>query len=230
VVAADPAARHDHGRGTQLEVADNVAGAGRPARRGARSQPGAAHTDDGAALHDEGVDAVTVQRRHEPCLHAGAHGFDERLEDAGAGAPGDVEPGHGVAVFERGVTAAFGPADHREEPEALLPQPGPLLSGGEGEVGLGPTPRPVVFLAVEPGAGEPVLPGQIKGVVHAQATLLRRVDEEQPAERPPGLPAKGGGGFLLDEEHSFARVDELGRCDEPGEAGPHDDDIGFGRG
>ena len=142
VVAADAAARDDDGRGAQLEVADDLAGARRAASAPRRRQHGSAHADHGPALDDQVVDSVPVQRGDESGLHAGADPVDERLEDAGPGAPDDVEPGHRVAVPDRGVAAALGPADDGEEAHALPAQPGPLLAGGEVEVGLGPRLRP----------------------------------------------------------------------------------------
>ena len=45
----------------------------------------------------------------------------------------------------RAYAAALGPADDREEPDALLVQPGALLAGREVDVGLGPAARPVVL-------------------------------------------------------------------------------------
>ena len=80
-----------------------------------------------------------------PGLDAGAHPAGERLDDAGTGAPDDVEARHRVAVAGGGVAAALGPADDREEADALLLEPGALLAGGELEVGLGPLARPVVL-------------------------------------------------------------------------------------
>ena len=113
----------------------------------------------------------------------------ERLDHAGPGAPGDVEAGHRVAGPVRVVAAALGPADDREAAHALRVQPGPLLPGGELDVGRGPLPRPVVLaVAVEAGGAQPVLPGQVERVVDAHPPLLGGVDEEQPAEatRTPG--------------------------------------------
>src|SRR5215213_5434652 len=87
----------------------------------------------------------------------------ERLEQSGAGAPDDVEPRHRVAVPVGEVTAALGPADHREEPDTQPVQPRALLTAGEVDVGGGPLARPVVFArgvvdaAVEPRAAQPVL-------------------------------------------------------------------------
>ena len=69
----------------------------------------------------------------------------ERRDDARPGAPDDVEARHRVAVPGGGVPAALGPADDREEADALLLEPGPLLPRRELDVGLGPLPRPVVL-------------------------------------------------------------------------------------
>ena len=123
-----------------------------------------------------------------------------------------------------GVAAALGPADDREEADALLLEPGALLPRGELQVGLGPLARPVVLGAVEPGGAEPVLPGQLEGVVHAQPALLRGVDEEQPAEGPPGLAAEGCLGLLLEQDHPLAGVGEFRGGHEAGQPRPHDDD------
>ena len=151
----------------------------------------------------------------------------ERRDHARPGAPDDVEAGHRVAAPGRGVPAALGPADDGEEPDALLLEPGALLPRGELQVRLGPLPGPVVLGAVEPGRAEPVLPGQLQRVVHPQPPLLRRVDQEQPAERPPGLSAERRLGLLLEEDHPLAGVGQLGGGHETGETGPHDDDVGL---
>ena len=127
-----------------------------------------------------------------------------------------------------GVAAALGPADDREEPDALLLEPGPLLPRRELQVGLGPLARPVVLGAVEAGGAEPVLAGQLQGVVHPQPALLRGVDEEQPAEGPPGLAAEGRLGLLVEEDHPLAGVGQLGGGDQAGQPRPHDDDVGLG--
>ena len=84
-------------------------------------------------------------QRHEALLRALAHAGDERRDDAGSGAPGDVEARHRVAVLGGRVAAALGPADDREPAHAPGVQPGALLAGGEGDVGLGPLARPQVL-------------------------------------------------------------------------------------
>ena len=125
------------------------------------------------------------------------------------------------------IAAALGPADDREEPHALLVQPGPLLTRGEVDVRLGPSPWPLVLVAVEARGAEPVLPGELAGVADAQPALLRGVDEEQPAERPVGLSAERLRRLLVEQDHPPTGVGELGGGDQPGQPGPHDDDVGI---
>src|SRR5258706_446499 len=72
----------------------------------------------------------------------------ERLDQARTGAPGDVEARHRVAVRRGAAAAALGPADDREDPVAHRPEPGSLLAGGEGDVGLRPASRPMIVVAV----------------------------------------------------------------------------------
>src|SRR5262245_11711500 len=129
-------------------------------------------------------------QRDEPSLLALAHARDERGEDAGPGAPGDVEARHRVAVLGGRVAAALGPADDREPAQAAGVQPGALLARSEGDVGLRPFAGHEVLLAVEAGRAQPVLQGQIVAVADAHPPLLGRADEEQPAERPERLPAE----------------------------------------
>ena len=162
---------------------------------------------DGAVGDGQLVDAVAErERRRRPRVGRRAHPALERLDDAGAGAPGDVEARHRVAVAVGVVAAALGPADHREEPHALAVQPGALLAGREVDVGLGPLPRPVVLVPVEAGGAEPVLPARARGEsLMPQPALLGRVDEEQPAERPERLAAEGLLGLLVEQDDALAR-------------------------
>ena len=122
--------------------------------------------------------------------------------------------------------AALGPADDREHPVAHRAQPGALLAGREVDVRLGPPARPVVLLAVELRAAEPVLQGEVVGVPDAHPPLLGGVDEEQPAQAPERLPAQRLLPLLVDQHHALAGVRDLGRGDQSGQPGPHDDDIG----
>jgi hypothetical protein len=162
VVAADAAARHDDGRGTQFEVGGHLPVRGRAAFRGIRSEHGAAHPDDRPLVDDEFVDPVAECQGDQTAVHSRTNAAYEGGEYPGAGSPGDVESRHRIAVFEGRVASAFGPAHHGEEPHALFTQPRSLLSGGEVEIRLGPLPRPGVFVAVESGSRQPVLPRQLE--------------------------------------------------------------------
>ena len=229
VISADPTARNDDRRPPRFELAGLVAVAGLAAARGIRLQHGAACADDRAALDDQLVDPVAEFQRHEPRVHSRAHALHERFEDAGAGAPHDVEARYRVAVPGRGVPAALGPADDGEECDAHAAQPLALLTRGELQVGLGPLPRPEVLVAVESGGAGPVLACEVERVLDAHPPLLGRVDEEQAAERPPGLTPEARLGLLLEDRDVLARVDEFRCGDEAGEACADHDRVGGGR-
>ena len=93
------------------------------------------------------------------------------------------------------------------------------LPGGELEVGVRPSTRPRVFLAVERRRTGPVLPGQFEGVGDTHPPLFRRVDEEQAAERPERLAAEVHSRLLIDDDHTLACGYGLSRRDES--ASPH---------
>src|SRR5947209_18031359 len=105
-----------------------------------------------------------------------------------------------IAVADRAIAAAFRPADNGEEAEALPIKPGTFLAGGEGDIGFGPAPRPIILRPVEPGSAEPILQRQLVGVADAQPALLRRIDEKQAAERPEGLAAEILLALLIDHD------------------------------
>src|SRR3954466_10153588 len=100
---------------------------------------------------------MAEQQADQAALFGLLNAADERLQHAGAGAPGDVKARHRVARSPRIVAAAFGPADNGEEAQPLRVEPGALLACGKGEVGFGPLARPVVFRTVEPSGAQPVL-------------------------------------------------------------------------
>ena len=160
-----------------------------------------------------------------PCLGGRTDAALEGSDHTGTGPPGQVEARHRVAVTVRASVTALGPADHREDPQALVVQPLTLLTGRERDVGLGPPARPVVALPVELRAAHPVLQGELVGVLDAHPPLLRAVDEEQSAERPERLPADALLRLLVQQQHPLARVGELGGCDEAREPGADDDDV-----
>ena len=82
---------------------------------------------------------------------------------------------------EPAITAALGPAHDRKPAHALLFQPGPHFPGSEGDVGLGPLPRPEVFGPIKTGRAHPVAHGEVVRILDPEAALLGRVDHEQPA-------------------------------------------------
>jgi hypothetical protein len=160
-----------------------------------------------------------------------SHGVFERRHYTGTGAPRDVEPGYGVARADRPVSASLGPADDGEEADAALAQPRALLAGGEFQVRLCPLAGPFVLFAVEPGVAEPVLCRELERILDAHPALFRRVDEEQPAERPPGLSADIGPRLLVDEDHAATGSRRFRGGDEARQPpSDHQDICGQGRG
>ena len=225
MVAADAAAGDDHGLGAQLEVPDRHPTAGLAALDRARLEDRAAHADHGAVLDHQVVDPVP-EREADPAVGGVlADPVLERRDDARAGPPRDVEARHRVAVAVGAAVAALGPADDREDPVPHLAQPGALLAGREVDVRLGPAPRPPVLLAVELRAAEPVLQRELARVLDAHPALLGGVDEEQPAEAPERLAAERLLGLLVQQQHPLARVGDLGRRRQAGQAGTHHDHI-----
>ncbi len=225
MVAADPAAGHDHRLGPQGEGPGGLAAA-RGAPYGAGGlQDLAGDGVEGAGRPGEPRHPVAEPEPDQAAGHPGADPPLEGFDQAGPGAPGDVEAGDGVAVAVGVVAAAFGPADHREEADALGVQPGPLLAGREVDVGLGPATRPGVLLAVETGGALPVLEGELAAVLDPHPPLFGRVDEEQPAEGPVRLAADRLLGLLVEQDDLAARVDELGGGREAREPGPDHDHV-----
>ena len=135
-----------------------------------------------------------------------AHAADKRLDHARSGTPCDMEARHRIAVAGRKVSATLRPADNRENAQALLAQPGAFLTGGEIHIGLGPTTRPVVFGAIEPGGTKPILQRKI-------------------AERPERLAAERGLRFLIEDDDAPARIGEFAGCHKASEAGSDNDRV-----
>ncbi len=191
-----------------------------------RHQNVAAHAVNASARLRQFVDAVAEFERDQAAFGAGAHAFDERRDDAGPGAPGDVETRHRIAVPDGVAAAALGPADDRKEADAAFAQPRAFLAGGEGDVSLRPLPRPEILLAVERGGAEPILERQRVRVANAHAALLGGIDQENSAERPERLAAERLLRLLIEHDDLASGVDQLGGGDEPGEARSYDDHVG----
>lgn len=127
VVGADAARGDDHGLGGQFERADLLAAGGDAARCVVRGEEGAPHAARRALLQHQLVHPVAVEEG-EQTVAGGLPGVaDERLDDTGTGAPGDVEAGHGVAVAVGAQVAALGPADRGQQLDAVPLQPDALL-------------------------------------------------------------------------------------------------------
>ncbi len=226
VVPADAARGHDDRLGPQFE------GSGRLARAGDAPFDVAGHQDlagDGvgdAVVRGQAGDAVAEADVDQAPGHGRLHPAGEGLDDAGAGAPGDVEARHRVAGAGGEQSAALGPPDDGEEADALGVQPGALLAGGEVDVGLGPAARPGVLVPVETGRALPVLPGQFVGVAHPHPALLGRVDQEEAAEGPVRLAAEGGRRLLVEQDDLPSGVRQFRGGDQAGQAGSDDDDVG----
>ena len=226
MVAPDASRGDDHRLAGQRELADCLPTRthSRAASLGSRTVPRTPSTAPSVT-----VSASTRWRNRSstrPASHGSLNPSGERFDDSRAGAPGDVEAGDRVAVPVGQIAAALGPSDDGEEPQPLLTQPRPLLAGSEVDVRLRPAPRPRVLRAVEARGAQPVLPGKLAGVVDAHPALLGGVDEEEPAERPPGLAPEIRRRFLVDDHDSAAGISQLGRGDQPGKTCSHDDDIG----
>ena len=225
MVAADAAARHDDGAGRELELADRRTAAGHAPVDGRRLEQRPADAGHRALVDHEAVDLVPELERDPAAVDVLADPALERRDDAGPGAPRQVEARHRVAVAVGAAVTALGPADDREEPVAHLAQPRALLAVREVQVGLGPLPRPVVLLAVELRAAHPVLGRQLDRVLDAHPALLGAVHQEQPAEAPERLAAEALLALLVQQQDAATPVGGLGRGDEPGEAGSYDDDV-----
>src|SRR5690606_22615479 len=214
-------AARDHDRGRlDAELADGLAGTRGAALGVVVGEDAAGRADDRTAAGQQLVDPVPEPQLRLPALDGLPHRRHERLEDGGAGAQHDVEPRDRVAVPRRGVAPALGPADDREERDALRGEPRSLLAGREGEVRLGPLASPLVLVTVEFGAREPVLSREFVTVADAHPPLLGAVDQEEPAERPPGLAAEGVRRLLFDDDDALPGLDQLRRGDQTRQSGP----------
>ena len=194
VVAADAAGGDDHRLRAQLEVADRHARADASPRSTCRRlQHRAADAVDRTAVgHAARRPGAGTGADHPAGCDGSRDPSLERLDHAGAGAPGDVEAGHRVAV-------PVGARSRRARPSR---RPGSSATPCAcSQDRFSPAAKSTYASAhcrgqwssrsrSKPARAQPVLPGQVERVLDAHPALLGRVDEEQPAERPERLPAE----------------------------------------
>ena len=222
VIAADAAGGDDHRLRAQREIADDFARRTLAARdrSGSRTAP---LTPSTAPLVITSVSTrwrnLNVAGRSSRLARAAL----ERLDDAGAGAPGDVKARHRIAMAHRVIAAALGPADHRENTVSHRAQPVALFAGRERNIGFRPALRPMVVIAVEARGAHPVLQREIVGILDAKPALFRKVDQKQTAERPKCLAAQALVALLIDDDDALAGVGDFGRGHQPRQsAADHD--------
>ena len=231
MVGADAAGGDEHRLRVERELADDRrASSARPARA-----PLGSSTDPRTPVTapPEITSSSTWWRKRSSTSPRAAASRTRRSNGSttpGPGAPGEVEARHRVAVADRQVAAALGPADVGHELHAHPGQPRALLAGGEVDVRLGPAPRPLVLVAVEARGAQPVLPGELVRVLDAQPALLGAVDEHQPAEGPERLAAQRGLRLLVEEDDLAAGVGQLRGGDEAREPRADDDGVRVHRG
>ena len=123
--------------------------------------------------------------------------------------------------------AALRPPHHGKEAQPHAVKPRALFAGRELEVRVSPAPAPVILRAIEARAAGPVESREFERVADAEPSLLRRVHQEQSAQRPEGLPAERGFRLLLDDDHAAAGIGKLGGCREAREARSDHDGVGI---
>ena len=206
MVGADAAGGDDHRLGGELELAHrSPAGRGTPrgvVRRPARA---AAHAGDRAPVDDQLVHPVPVVEADQPGARPPA--WTDRTNGSttpGAGAPGDVEPRHRVAVPVGAQVAPLGPADGGQEAQAERRSARTRFSPAANSTYARAHRAAHDVLVVQPvelGAALPVAPGQLDRVPDAAAGAARgcrpgtaRRTTSTPGRRgwpgPPGRPAQ----------------------------------------
>ena len=161
----------------------------------------------------------------QPARGVLAHAALERFEHARTGAPCQMKTRHRIAVAMRLAAAALGPADDWKPAHAHAVQPWPHLAGGEVDKSFGDPARPEILRPVELRRPHPVLQRKLAAVADAHAPLLGAIDEEQAAKRPEGLAAERVLALLLQDDHAFAGIGELGCRDQSGKASADDDRV-----
>lgn len=129
--------------------------------------------------------------------------WEERENDALAGTPHDVKTRHRVTGH---VVASLGPVHGAEEAHVPRGEPIAHLFGASVYVRFSPSVWPNVG-RVELPVAHPVAHGEIDGVLDAVLSLLGRVDEKHPAERPEREPAKAVTRSGVEHHDSLAGVE-----------------------
>lgn len=225
VVASDATGRDHHRPRPQRELPRHGARAARASRHGARREDFAVHPGHRAPVAHQPTDAMTERESNAAPRRELADAPLERLDDRGAGPPGDVKTRHAVARPTRAGRAPLRPAHGGEPSQAEPVQPRALLAAREIEVGLRPASWPGILRAIEPRRREPVAGGQLARVPDAESALFGRIHEEQSTERPEGLAAEALLALLVEQEDRAARASRLTGGDETGEPRAHDDDV-----
>ncbi|MNI52213.1 hypothetical protein D3C73_1069770 [compost metagenome] len=133
-------------------------------------------------------------------------------------------------MAERLAGASLRPAHHGRQLDVMLTQPVAFFTGGELNIGAAPAHRPFVFgqgavQAIPARAAPPIPPGKVETVVHAQASLLRRVHQEQAPERPERLAAKIARVFLVHQQNTAACPCQFVRRNQACEPAANDNDV-----
>ena len=223
VIPADPAGGQDQSLPLRLESAGHHTRGAAPPRGLVRLQNLPAHPPRFQVDAGHPVTEPHLQPSLGLKLPCTAH---EGRDHPRPGAPCQMKARDGVAVPVRQRPAPFGPADNGKPAHPHAMQPSAHLSGGEVEIGLRHRPRIGILRPVKPGGPHPVLCRQITGVADLHPSLFRRVDHEEPAERPEGLPAKRLRPLLIQKQHLAPPPRRLRRGDQTGEARADDDHIG----
>ena len=177
-------------------------------------------------LDEQLVDAVAEGELHEPALGGRAHAALERLDDGRAGAPGQVEARHRVAVRQRIAAAALGPAGARQHAEPERAQPVALLDRRELDVGPREPPRMLIL-----GTVELALPSQSDQASSNESWIrARRCSGESTKNRPPSdqnaCPPSDASGSCSSSSTRLPAAGQLGRGDQTGQTAADDDRVG----
>src|SRR6266542_5685072 len=199
-----------------------------PRPRAARLEDPAADAVDDAAGRRQLVDAVAEPQRDQAAVDGVAHAPLERHHRPRARSPRDVEPWHRVPVADR----------PRSRPARPTRRSGTAGAPGRGATPASRPPRtprtpPPTAAATGPPSGRtrrcpssPAAPARVSrgcrsaAVPASQPGTGRRATRTLPAERSLRL--------LIHHDYPAPGVRQFRRRHQPGQPGPHDDDVGVG--